>query len=403
MTDGNGNGETMQAFRPIEALAAAAVLCLAFSWSYYLSTHAPQSVYSHYDVWYGADIPRVVANMTDVASDHFRTKVHPIFSFLILPLNKIVSALPGVNLQGAVNVTVSLAAGVMVMLVHLTVRRLSGRMLPGLLAAAFMASSAGYVFWSGMPETYVFGGAGVAAVLLVALALPPARTGTEIGLHVLALAFTTTNWMVALLASLARFPLRRAVWLGLLGVLTVALVAVWQKALIPSSGIFFLPQAVSEEPAYVIPPTLQNLPLFAERAANFVLAAIVAPASVLTDGILHSTLHFGPLGWLAILGWLALLGGGITETLRRDDRRLIGIVVGGFLAFQFLLHLVYGDEPFLYAMHYLPALTLLAALSLTGRYGRVFTLIMVLCIGANFVNNANRFAEASALAATLGP
>ena len=111
----------MQGIRPVEVVAAATVAGMAFAWSYYLSTQAPGAVYTRYDVWFGADIPRVVANMTDVASDHFRTKVHPVFSFLILPINKIASALPGVNLQGAVNVTVSAAAAVIVLMVYLAV------------------------------------------------------------------------------------------------------------------------------------------------------------------------------------------------------------------------------------------------------------------------------------------
>jgi hypothetical protein len=388
--------------KPIEVLAVTVVAGLAFAIAYYLSTHTSPTVFTRYDVWYGSDIPRVVANMTDVTSDHFRTKVHPIFSFLILPLTKIVSALPGVNLQGAVPVTVALAAALSVALVYGVVRRLSGQILPALLAAAFMCSSAGFIFWAGIPETYIFGSAGIAAVLFVTLTLP-ARTGMHVGLQVVALAFTTTNWMVALLASYARFPLLRAIGISLAGLVIVVVVAVWQKALIPSSGIFFLPQAVSEEPAYIVPPTLQNLPIFAERAANFLAAAIVAPASELSGGVLRSTLQFGPLGWLGLIGWIALLGGGIMQAMRMEQRRIIGIVVGGFLGFQFCLHLLYGDEPFLYALHSLPALVILAALSLIGRYGKVFALVMAVSVLCNVANNSTRFFEASALAATLGP
>jgi hypothetical protein len=33
-----------------------------------------------FDSWFEADVPRVFANMTDRHSNHYRTKVHPLFS-----------------------------------------------------------------------------------------------------------------------------------------------------------------------------------------------------------------------------------------------------------------------------------------------------------------------------------
>ncbi len=53
-------------------------------------TYATQLInpilYREYDVWFEADIKRVFDNMSDRGSDHYRTKVHPLFSLVAFPL-----------------------------------------------------------------------------------------------------------------------------------------------------------------------------------------------------------------------------------------------------------------------------------------------------------------------------
>ena len=46
-----------------------------------------------------------------------------------------------------------------------------------------------------------------------------------------------------------------------------------------------------------------------------------------------------------------------------------------FLVFQFLLHLLYGDFPFLYSAHFLPVFVLLMGLPLTGAGGLRLVLV----------------------------
>jgi hypothetical protein len=386
---------------PAELLVFVLVVIVAFLWSLHLSTLLPAAIYTRYDVWFGADIPRVVANMTDVTSDHFRTKVHPLFSFLILPSTKIASALPGVDGQAAVGVTISLTSALLAGLVYVLVRSLTGTITFGLLATGLLLSSASYVYWSGVPETYVFGSAAIAAVFLGVFVLQVPPRG-HVLLQVFALAFTTTNWVAGLLASFARFRWPVAVAISGAAVMVTAIVAVWQKALIPSSGVFFLPSAVTEEPAYVLLPSIANLVPYGQRALNFVFAAMVAPAPILSDtGVLHSTLQFSIAGWIGAIGWGVLFVAGGIRLFQTEQRRELLLVVGGFLAFQFLLHLIYGDEPFLYSLHFLPALVLIAALSLTGRHGRVMVVVMGLCILCNLANNYTRLQEAAGLLPSL--
>ncbi len=58
------------------------------------------------------------------------------------------------------------------------------------------------------------------------------------------------------------------------------------------------------------------------------------------------------------------------------------------------LHLLYGEETFLYALHYLPLLIASAALAALGRFRRIALILalIVLCVGG--LNNLMKFRQA---------
>jgi hypothetical protein len=89
--------------------------------------------------------------------------------------------------------------------------------------------------------------------------------------------------------------------------------------------------------------------------------------------------------------WLILLCIGIWAIYRvkKDYKIRLGIVLA--LCGQLGLHLVYGDETFLYSMHYLPLLIIVAAYgALTHLRRVVLGLVLIVCIGA-VVNNLMQF------------
>jgi hypothetical protein len=65
----------------------------------------------------------------------------------------------------------------------------------------------------------------------------------------------------------------------------------------------------------------------------------------------------------------------------------VGALVAGFIILQFLLHMVYGHEPFLYSYHFLPFLIIFMALYLPGRKLRpVLLVLLAICLlEANFL------------------
>ena len=61
---------------------------LAFLFSIVLSTLIPNNIRMEGNLWFGADIPRVIENMTNPDSNLNRLTVHPLFSLLILPITR---------------------------------------------------------------------------------------------------------------------------------------------------------------------------------------------------------------------------------------------------------------------------------------------------------------------------
>ena len=102
-----------------------------------------------------------------------------------------------------------------------------------------------------------------------------------------------------------------------------------------------------------------------------------------------SNIH--PLSLLAAITWVLLLLNGVYTALLKRNKTCIALIV--FIAFQFSLHFIYGDSPFLYSAHYTPSLILVAGYGLTrdiSKAGRDFlkTLGLTLIIFLFFHNIA---------------
>ena len=150
----------------------------------------------------------------------------------------------------------------------------------------------------------------------------------------------------------------------------VVVLSVWQRAYLPTAQFFFLPGSFTKELDFV--PMLNKVDWtlgFGGKLASFGLAPWIMPASVLTEtqGIRPVHLSYGLTGWLALGGLLVMLIAVFDALRHRADLRTLVLAPALFLAFQFVLHMIYGDEPFLYSAHFMPAFLCLAATGLLGR------------------------------------
>jgi hypothetical protein len=108
------------------------------------------------DVWFGSDIGRVFGNMTDQSSDFFRAKVHPLFPILIYPLVYCVRILLNTTPGMAVRVVLALTTALWAGTVFITLRNLGCRRFDAALFSVLMLSSAASIFWTVVPETFLF-------------------------------------------------------------------------------------------------------------------------------------------------------------------------------------------------------------------------------------------------------
>lgn len=356
------------------------------------------------DIWFGADIARVFENMTSRWSDHYRTKVHPLFSLLVATPTLGLIKVFGLSPIHAVRVMMAVVAASVTAILY-TILRVVAPRLDAVIYTGVFLSSAGFMFWFSIPETYPWGSISILAAVLVAALIPFGRWhSVVVGVSALSLALTVTNWMAGLVATVLTQPWRQAIRLSIYAFALVAFLTPIQNFLYPKAGQFL---NLTEERKYVtkkhvrsisattatffvntiIAPKLEMLPLNGPnaRGRSYITAETVKVGSGSTSGI------------AAALGWLGLLVLGLWGIARKSVPSRLALAVGLVLLGQFALHLVYGDGPFLYAPHYVPLLVVVAAFASTTP-ARWFAIAMaLLVIVAGGINNITMFKEATAL------
>jgi len=331
-----------------------------------------------FDVWFGADQPRIIMSMTDRGSlYHQRASVHPIFSLMMFPTVRLLMMF-GLSVIQAGQVVVAACGMLCAALLFLSMRGLG---LPRLAAFAFTAvflSSAAYLHWFSVVETYAPAALSICLVLFALTCVGPGHRLAWCLVSVGALAVTVTNWMIALASMAFRLGLRRALQTAAASLLIVAVLAGGQKLIFPKAALFFLPGSVSAEYKFTslsswyenrlpwspgrnlwsaltttaIAPAPRLAFLTAEpNARQFVTYQEASPRTLPVAGL------------VGLLSWGMMLAIGLHGALSRRRLAPVALPVAVFLSVQFAMHSVYGTETFLYSAHFIPALVLLCAFS----------------------------------------
>ncbi|MGZ8915492.1 MAG: hypothetical protein ACXW1Z_20590 [Methylobacter sp.] len=355
------------------------------------------------DLWFNADTARVFENLTSRHSDHYRTKVHPLFSlFVSTPTIGLIKVI-GLSPIHAVLVSMLAAAAAATALLYTLLRQLSPRFDATLYTAVFL-SSVGFIFWFSVPETYPWGAVSILATVLAATLVPFGRWPSVIVIaSAFSLAFTVTNWMAGLVAAFQTQPWRRAVRLSIYAFALVAFLTPIQNFLYPRAGQFL---NVREERDYVKSDYLVSIPT---TVATFFVKTIIAPKpelkpmlGTIAKGRSYLTAQTSAgsgsaAGIAAVLGWLSLFVLGLWGIVRRKVPSRLSLAVFLVLLGQFMLYLVYGGGPFLYSAHYVPLLVIVAAFASTTPARWIALVLAVLVVVAGGINNIAMFKEASAL------
>jgi hypothetical protein len=378
-------------FALLLALAAAGA-------SWFASARVPLPVYAHrYDIWFEGDMERVYDNMVDRHSDHYRSKVHPLFSLVAYGLTWLPRC--ALHLDPVISVRLVMAAAALVWaaLLYTLLRTIAADSLGALLLGGGGVASASLLFWTAVPETYVFGSITILLALLVASRAPRMREPLLVAVSAATLAFTVTNWMAGMATALAALPWRRAVQVTINAFALVVVLWGVEKFLFPTA-VFFIGDR--EEAGFVFRPTAERV---ADVANGFFVAPMVMPRFVPTfrddhpeQLMLTQKSRFWRQDLLAdgaAVVWLLLLLLGLLSLGAAPELRALKIALLLTLAGQFALHVVYGNETFLYSLHFLPLLLALAAFALRTRARKAALVLAALLLAGAAVNNIQRFRE----------
>jgi hypothetical protein len=368
------------------AAAVAFVCSKAIPREAFLSTH---------DVWFEGDLRRVFANMVDRNSDHYRSKVHPLFSLVAYAMVWVPRRLLAMDAVLSVRIVGAVVAFVWGFLLYRLLHTITRNAIAAFLLTCTALASASFLFWGTVPETYLFGSASILFALLVTLKASELRV---MGAVAATLAFTVTNVMAGLAAAIITLPWRRALQAAANALCIVVLLWGVQKYAIPSTQFFI---GDKEEKDYMFRLDADRV---SSVARSFFVTSMVMPTPTREtryyqpEAILF-TQHAPVSGWAALIAWLALLLLGMAGLRDAADIRPLRLALLLTLAGQFALHVVYGEETFLYSLHFMPLLILLAAFAFRTRFRAIaFGLAGALLLTAA-LNNVQQFNDARTYAA----
>jgi hypothetical protein len=358
--------------------------------------------YETEDSWFEADIARVFHNMSSRGGNHYRTKVHPLFSLIAGTPVIFLKKLFGLRPAASIRFYIAIVASLWISALYILLRIIGCQRLDSWVFSLLAMSSSAAMFWFAVPAWYCFGSLSILLALLI-VSLSRHRNLSHwwyVGASAFSLSFTSTNWMAGILATFANYPWKRALQITVNAFALVTLLWGIQKFIFPSASFFI---GDKEETSYILKKESGG-PF--KVASSFFFHSIVMPEIQVVDKgrsewPLMLTQNSRPgsgsqWGLFSVGIWAVLLVVGCWKFLRLGSRFRLRFVIAFTILGQLGLHILYGEETFLYALHFAPVIIVMVAIS-TLTSARlpvlILTSILVLCAG---INNAYQFKDALA-------
>jgi hypothetical protein len=409
-----------------EALVVSLLALAIASSSLYRSAMLHELIYHYYsgpmrttDVWFDADIPRALCMALDRgASQHETTSEHPLLSSLTHFPTQAVIRLTGLTAIDAIRWVVAAHASLWIIAFYALLRLLRLRIADAVVFAMLAASTAAAVFWTAVPESWVLGAASLLVPAFVILRSERSSDASLIVAGAISLSVTITNWLSGWLAALVTRHPARAVQTCVNALVLVAALGGLQWWWFPRAELF---PGNGRAIEYV---SELHWPAAHEVVSVFVLHSVVMPSAApdrqedppsMVLGIQSASVFSGGLLKLAGAGlWMVLVVLGLIAVSRGAVPPSFRLWLAGMIAGQLVLHLIFGRETFLYAMHFAPLLVLLAACAALGSWRPAALVLAIAAIVVLNVNNLGQFhaaadllrdiaAEAAQRGAVFGP
>jgi len=354
------------------------------------------------DVWFEADLPRMVEIASSRWAVNERAAVHPLFALLIIPPTHL-RGLLGLEPWTALRLIYACLAGLSLGGFFAILRLIGCRRFDATIFTLVGLTSAGALFWAPIPETHTLAQPTIIlAILVVAVsAHRVVPVALEVAVSGATLGVTVTNWMAGVLISAVRRSWRQTLQITIAAFALVLVLWLVQKALVPSSPFFIGSSPGSE---HMLSPESRG-PLHV--AGAFFFHTVVVPEIVVVDRpgagqwpimIVQPSSPGSGGAWslLSAVLWGILLGTGGWALFRLRGRERMRAFLGLLLGGQLVLFLLFGNETFLYAPNFLPLLLTITALgALTGMRPVVLAVASVLVI-TNGVNGVIQWRRARA-------
>jgi hypothetical protein len=347
------------------------------------------------DVWFEADLPTVADTVLHRWSVQSRNARHPLFPLLATGSAYALRA-SGLADRSILALLSALAGAAWVGLFYTIARLMTSRQLDAIVFTLLACSTSSAMFFLVVPETYTLG----SATLLVPLALTAVdvegrmRESWYVAASAVSFSVTSTNWMCGLWAAVARWPWRRALQISINAVFVVGVIWAVQRVIFPTAPFFF---GYSNEERFVLPaasggPGPIARALFFHTIVMPHIELIPEPKWGTVMSVQHSPIaSSGAWGVAATVAWAGLLASTIGGLMASRGNPRVRIVVLGTLAGQVLLHLLYGEETFLYAIHVAPLLVLTTTVAASSTPWR--RVILVLAAALAFTAAVNNLSQ----------
>nr|WP_217346592.1 hypothetical protein [Noviherbaspirillum sp. L7-7A]MBV0881057.1 hypothetical protein [Noviherbaspirillum sp. L7-7A] len=403
------------------------VFIASFLWIYYLSNilSPRQFGISLDNFWFDADVPRYICQAVDrIANDHWRNKVHPLFSLMTYPLPNALKFF-GIEIIQAIRIQLSLIVAIGAVFLFNALRNAKISEINAFLIVALGLSGAASLAWFSIPESYAYSFAAFSIVLFITT-LRQKKSGIAMQwVMTIAIAFsvTVTNIAIAGWAAVQSCGIKRALILSAMAIAVVSVLAVTQRLLFPFSGIFFLPSAVQGEASFFVSISLERL---RQVLALFFFGSLVFPEFQLVnmpgkeafltvqqavwkrDSLLAVTALF--LLSTFLLAGLVTIFTTMLCSIKKQGRMMgtllaqspidrVSYTVVGSVVFLVLLHLVYGSETFVYSGSFLPFLLMILGLGVSrlDKYSKILgTGLLSILLATNAVHGLTQWHSAVA-------
>ena len=321
--------------------------------------------------------------------------VHPLSLILVRPLVRLVSGMMGEHYALGGMIVVSFVAAACVFMTWLFVKRATNSDTYAFLFAIFIGSTATHLLFGALTENYIFGAAALIFFFLL-IQSKETRFSILVPAGLLLFGITITNIAQGVIALLFnKFGIKRLIQYTLCVVAFGILLTIATGILYPKSQtLFFVPNDIAFEFNFVSPenegvlsdPIRLSEPSSITRKLNVVsrsilLYGVIAPdviesisdkppyptIDLKTFDVREKTLaSYKGFSNLPLALWLILLCGAFFLFMKnagtsKHTYLMLGLL--GALGFNFLMHLFYGTELFLYTSYWVYALVLFAALA----------------------------------------